>query len=137
MRSDYEEIQNLLAKYCFLTDRGTAEEIASLFWDDAVMHFGENENRGVEKITLGLQRWIEKMRDPVVGLRHILHLPHIEINGNDATSEAYYDADGHSKNKGKLIQLRGVYRDQFTKRDGVWRFQRRETQIWRSLLDHA
>ncbi len=137
MSSDYEQISNVLAKYCFATDRGTAEEIAAFFWEDAAVNFDGRINTGIEEITMGFQKWISKLRDPVEGLRHNLYTPAIEIDSDTATSEAYYDADGHSKNKGKLIQLRGVYRDRLEKRRGEWRFIYREVQIWRSILDHA
>ncbi len=133
--SDHEQIQSLLAKYCFATDRGTAEEMAALFWDDAVVQFGENRNEGIEAVTAGFAAWIRKMRDPVEGLRHLLHTPCIDISGNHATAEAYYDADGHSRNKGRRISLRGLYRDRLEKRDGEWRFVAREIQIWRSMLE--
>lgn len=137
MLSDYEQINNLLVRYCFVTDRGSAEDIAACFWGDAEVDFGGRVNRGKAAFTRGFETWITKMRDPVVGLRHILHAPLIEIDGETATSEAYYDADGHSKNKGKLIQLRGIYKDRLEKREGDWRFIHREVQIWRSVLDHA
>lgn len=137
MMTDFEQIQNLLARYCFLVDRASADEIVALFWDDITMNFGGNINSGIDEAKCGLERWIEKMRDPVQDLRHLLYTPYIEINGEFATSEAYYDADGHSKNKGKLIQLRGVYRDTLAKRHGEWRFLEREVVIWRSLQDHG
>ena len=137
MLSNYEQISNVLAGYCFATDRGTAEDIAAYFWEDASVNFDGRVNSGLEDITIGFQKWITKLRDPVEGLRHILHTPVIIIDGDRATSEAYYDADGHSKNKGNLIQLRGVYKDKLEKRGGEWRFIYREVQIWRSVLDHA
>jgi len=135
--SDYEQIKNLMAKYCLVTDRGSGADMAAFFWDDAVVNFNGRENQGVDAITRGFDSWIEKLRAPVEGLRHILHTPLIEIDGNQATAEAYYDADGHSMKKGKLIQLRGLYKDEFEKRDGEWRFKRKEVQIWRSIQDHA
>jgi hypothetical protein len=135
--TDYEMIQNLLSAYCFKTDRGTAEEIGELFWADGRTVFDGNVHQGIETIVTGLQKWIDKRRAPLVGLRHMVHAPHIEIDGDTATSEVYYDADAHSKNRGKLIQLRGIYIDKLEKRNGEWRFIERETQIWRSALDHA
>ena len=120
--TDQEQIQSLLAKYCFVTDRGTAEEMAALFWDDAVVKFGDNRNEGIEAVTDGFAAWIRKMRDPVEGLRHVLHTPCIEISG-------------HSRNKGRRISLRGLYRDRLEKRNGEWRFAAKEIQIWRSMLE--
>lgn len=135
--NNHQQIQTLLAQYCFVTDTGAADDIAALFWEDCTVRFGENTNVGIEKARAGFARWIEKMRDPIVGLRHILHTPMIKIDGNRATAKAYYDADGHSRNKGKLIQLRGVYIDTLEKRGGEWKFLEKEVQIWRSVLDHA
>ena len=137
MTTDHEAIHSLLSKYCFVTDRGSAEEMAGLFWDDATVIFGENTNAGIAAVTAGFEAWITKMRDPVEGLRHVLHTPCIEIDGDSATSEAYYDADGHSRKKGKPIHLRGLYRDRLEKRNGEWRFVEREIQIWRSMLDKS
>ena len=133
--SEREQVANLLAKYCFVTDRGSAEEMAALFWDDASVTFGENVNSGIDAVRAGFAAWIAKMRDPVEGLRHVLHTPLIEIDGDAATAEAYYDADGHSRRRGKRIHLRGLYRDRLERRNGEWRFLAKEIQIWRSPLD--
>lgn len=135
--TDYEQIQNLLVRYCFVTDRGTADEIAELFWEDAEVNFNGSVNAGAVAMKKGFQRWIEKYRNPVVDLRHLTHAPMIEIKGNMATAETYYDADAHSVRKGKLVQLRGIYRDRLEKRSGQWRFARRHIVILRSLLEYG
>ena len=137
MISDHEQIQNLLAGYCFAVDRGTAEDIAAHFWEDCTVNFGGNIHNSAAEARIGFSKWISKMRDPVGGLRHCLYTPLIEISGNRARAEAYYDADGHSKRKGKKIQLRGLYRSVLERRAGEWRFVEHEVQIWRSMLDHA
>lgn len=136
MPTDFEAIQNLLARYCFVTDTGTARDIAACFWDDCTVDFNGNINQGIEAATRGFARWIEKSRDPVVGLRHLLHPPLIEIEGPRATALSYYDADCHTP-KGRPIQLRGLYRDVLEKRDGEWRLLERKVEIWRSLLDQG
>ena len=134
--NDYQQIQHLIARYCLLADRGSADEIAATFWDDAALLFGRrSRNDGVENIRLGLQKWIEKMRDPVVGLRHLAHPPAIEIDGDRATAETYYDADGHSRKRRWPIHLRGVYRDRLEKRGGEWRFVERHIVIMDSTLE--
>ena len=98
--NDYQQIQNLISRYCFVVDRGSAEEIAAMFWQDATLWFGRrSRNDGADGIRAGLRKWIEKMRDPVVGLRHLAHAPCIEIDGNQARAETYYDADGHSRKR--------------------------------------
>ena len=137
MQSDHELIQNLYAQYCFAVDRGSAEDIAAHFWDDCYLNFGGNIHEGVEEAQTGFAKWIAKMRDPVRGLRHCLYTPQIDLDGDLATAEAYYDADGHAGRKGKPIQLRGLYRSTLEKRANEWRFLKHEVQIWDSIRDHA
>ncbi len=134
--NDHQQIQHLIARYCFIVDTGSAEDMAAMFWDDATLRFGRRSiNAGAQAIRVGLHKWIEKMRDPVVGLRHLAHLPNIEIDGNTATAETYYDADGHSRRRRRPIHLRGVYRDRLQKRGNEWRFIERWIVIMHSTLD--
>lgn len=136
MLTDYEQINSLLARYCFVVDTGDAEEIAGLFWENAEVDFNGSVNSGANEMQKGFRRWIEKYRDPVVGLRHTIHLPVIDLDGDTATAKMYYDADGHSRRRGRLISLRGVYVDRLEKRQGEWRFAKRTVSIFRSMLDH-
>ena len=126
--SDYEKIQNHLARYCFLVDNGSAEEITDLFWEDALLEFN-GHYQGKEAILHCYCSWIENMRDPVEGLRHLIHIPHIEIDGDKAVSKCYADADAHSRRKGRFIENRAVYQDQLSRRNGQWRFSERRI-IW-------
>lgn len=133
--SDYVQIQNHLARYCFAVDRGTAKEISSLFWPDATLEFG-GEYHGADEILRCFQHWIESMREPVEGLRHLIHIPRIELNGEEAKSECYADADAHSRRSGRPIRNRAIYRDRLSRRDGEWRFQERRI-IWMRGLDES
>lgn len=122
--SDYEQIQNHLARYCFAVDRDSAETIASLFWEDARLEFN-GPHEGSEAIRQCYDEWIKTMRDPVEGLRHLIYVPRIDIDGDRAVAETYVNADAHARKSGRFIQLRAVYRDQLTKRNGEWRFSER------------
>lgn len=133
-QSDREQIQNHLAKYCFAVDGGTAEEITALFWDDARLEFNGTHN-GCEAICLCYAEWIRKMRDPVEGLRHLIYVPLIEIDGDHAVAKTYVDADAHVRKSGRTILLRSLYRDRLTKRNGEWRFFERHIVGMRSLYD--
>ncbi|GAB5487072.1 MAG: hypothetical protein Pars2KO_06420 [Parasphingorhabdus sp.] len=137
MPNDHETIQNLYAGYCFAVDRGSADDIAAYFWPECYVNFGGNIHEGAEEARTGFSKWINKMRDPVQNLRHCLYTPLIEIDGDSAKAEAYYDADGHAGRKGKPIQLRGLYRSTLEKRAGEWRFIKHEVQIWHSIRDHT
>ena len=111
---DYALIQNHLARYCFVVDRGTAEEIAALFWDDARLDFN-GMHIGFDAIRACYANWIVKLRDPVEGLRHLIYIPLIELEGSHAVAETYVDADAHVRRSGRAIQLRALYRDRLTK----------------------
>ena len=122
--SEREQIQNHLARYCFTVDRGTAEEIADLFWDDARLDFN-GIYTGAKAIRQCYVEWIAQARDPVEGLRHLIYVPLIDVDGDRAQAETYVDADCHVRRSGRAIQLRSLYRDQLTKRNGEWRFSDR------------
>lgn len=122
--SDYEQIQNHLAKYCFAVDRESAGEIASLFWEDARLEFN-GVHHGFEEIRRCYDDWIKKMRDPVEGLRHLIYVPRIHIDGDRAAAETYVDADAHVRKSGRSVRLRALYRDRLAKRNGEWRFSER------------
>ena len=125
-------LNKLLAQYCFLVDQADAEEISQLFWDDAILTFGETKSSGREEIKAWYSDWIVNRREPVAGLRHRLYSPWLVIDGDTSNSKAYYDADGHSVKTGRYIQVRGVYVDTLQRRHGQWRFLSREIQVWRS-----
>lgn len=133
-QSDREQIQNHLAKYCFAVDRDTAEKIASLFWEDAQLDFN-GIHTGFEEIRQCYVDWICKLRDPVEGLRHLIYVPLIEIEGDQAVAETCVDADAHVRKSGRTILLRARYRDRLTKRNDEWRFSERHIVGMRSLYD--
>ena len=128
MLTDYEKILNHLEKYCFHVDLGTVEEIVKLFWEDARLEFN-GTHIGEVAIRACYSDWAERLKSPVEGLRHLLHMPEIEIDGDQARSHSYADADAHSKGKGKPIQNRAMFRDRLEKRGGEWRFIERQI-IW-------
>lgn len=128
MLTEYEKIQNHLAKYCFHVDTGSVEEIVDLFWENATLEFN-GVHVGEAAIRACYTDWSERLKAPVEGLRHLLHMPVIEIDGDQAQSHSYADADAHSKRKGKPIQNRAMFRDKLEKRNGEWRFIERKI-IW-------
>jgi hypothetical protein len=130
--SDREQIQNHLARYCFTVDQGTSEQIAALFWEDARLDFN-GIHSGFEAILQCYAEWIRKARDPVEGLRHLIYVPLIDIDGETAQAETYVDADCHVRRSGRAIQLRSLYRDRLTKRNGEWRFSDRHIVAMPSL----
>lgn len=132
MADDLERVRNHLARYCHVVDRENADTIAGLFWDDAVLDFN-GRHEGAAAIRRCYADWIAAMREPVVGLRHLIYAPAIELDGDSATAETYFDADGHSRKRGTPIRLRGLYSDRLSRRDGHWRFAEREIRLFEPL----
>jgi len=133
-QSDYHKIQNHLARYCFAVDHGSADEIADLFWDDARLEF-DGTHVGRQAIRRCYATWIRTKRDPVEGLRHLIYVPLIEIDGDGASAKTYVDADAHTRRRGRTILLRSLYRDRLHRRNGEWRFVERHIVPMRSLYD--
>ncbi len=133
-QSDRDQIENHLAAYCFVVDRASAEDIAALFWEDARLEFN-GLHEGGEAIRQCYENWIKTARDPVEGLRHLIYVPRIAVDGDRAEAETYVDADCHVRKSGRVIQLRALYRDVLTKRSGEWRFFHRRIVNMRSLAD--
>ena len=134
MDTDRDRIVNLLARYCFVVDRGTGDEIAALFCDDARLEFN-GTHVGAQAIRDCYADWIRTMRDPVEGLRHLIYVQLIDIDGDRAVAETYVDADAHTRRSGRAVRLRALYRDVMTKRDSEWRYQERRIVGMRSLDD--
>lgn len=130
--SDHIAIQSHLAKYCILVDTADPKDIADLFWDDARLEFGGIFEGGAQ-ILACFEAWARDMRDPIEGLRHLLHVPHIEIDGDVATSASYADADGHARRSGRPIQNRAMYVDTLERREGQWKFKDRKILWMRGL----
>lgn len=131
-RTDRDDIANHLARYCFAVDHGTAEDIAALFWDDARLEF-DGVHTGADAIRRCYAKWIATKRDPVEGLRHLLYVPLIELDGDHARAQTYVDADAHARKDGRPIRLRALYRDRLSRRDGEWRFAERRIVVMRRL----
>lgn len=123
--TDYEQILSLLAAYCHVVDRDSAEEIAKLFWEDASLDFGERVV-GTTEITAFYDRWIRESREPVLNLRHLIYAPAIDIEGARARAVCYFDADCISARKHTPILIRGTYSDTLEKRGEFWRFLERK-----------
>ena len=53
-------------------------------------------------------------------LRHTISSPMIQVDGNQATSVCYLDADGVDSDSGRALQVLGRYEDRLIKDDGRW-----------------
>jgi len=59
-------------------------------------------------------------------LTHFITNPRVQINGDNATSSAYWIEAGITKDRKVVIRCTGYYHDMLKRNHGTWRFQRRE-----------
>lgn len=125
---DHLAILQLLHKYCHAVDRGMAEHVADLFHQDGALlpRFESDERYAGREAVLGwYARYMENFRAKVRFLRHKIVSPVIEINGNEATSVCYLDADSISIANNVANVAFGRYDDTFVKDQGRWWFKER------------
>ena len=130
---DHLAILQLLHKYCHAVDRGTADEVAELFHRDGVLlpRFESDERYDGREAVLGwYARYMENFRAKVRFLRHKIESPVIEINGNEATSVCYLDADSISISNNVANVAFGRYDDTFVKDEGRWWFKERTIIVY-------
>ncbi|NQV21016.1 MAG: nuclear transport factor 2 family protein [Rhodospirillales bacterium] len=122
-------IQNHLAAYCHAVDRGTLDEVAELFHENAVMtpaYEGGAPLHGRDAIRGWYANYNTYFRsDQVTHLRHQITTPVIQVNGNEATSTCYFDADVLDADKKESLRFYGRYDDKLVKEDGRWVFMDR------------
>ena len=121
-------IQQLLHKYGHTVDRGTADEVAALFHENAVLlarYESDQPIEGREAIRAWYDNYMNTFRSGVRYLRHKIESPHIEISGNTATSTCFMDSDFIDVSKNEPIIGIGRYDDAFIKDNGQWLFKER------------
>ncbi len=122
-------IQNHLNAYCHAVDRGTLEEVAALFHTDAVMtpaFEGGDPLHGRDAIRAWYANYNLYYRsDKVQYLRHQITTPSIQVNGVEATSTCYFDADLLDLEKKESFRVYGRYDDKLVKEGDRWVFMDR------------
>ncbi len=119
-------IQNHLAAYCHAVDRGTLDQVAELFHQNAVMTPAYEDGaplHGRDAIRDWYANYNTYYRsDQVKHLRHQITTPSIQVTGNEATSTCYFDADILDLEKKESLRVYGRYDDKLVKEDGRWYF---------------
>lgn len=115
-------IRDALFRYCRGVDRADKELILSAF------HPGAREDHGqyhgpVEPFVAAL---VAKIPETVLGIQHALNNMLIELDGDSARAETYFQATYREKaNPDTIAAFGGRYLDCFERRNGAWRIAKR------------
>lgn len=117
--SDYDDIQKLLAEYCFATDTGDVQRYGAVFaekgrWEGGA--FGRFDGRA------GAIDFLSNGPADPKNFRHVGANAIITVTGDHATALSYiqvYDQSGQAPS----LMFSGVYEDTLVKADGKWLFE--------------
>lgn len=135
MGEDVIAIEQLLNRYCHKLDQGDVEAVVALFADDAVLipeYEGSGEHAGRDAVRAWYSNYSHQVNAATRGLRHKISTASIEVDGDQATSVCYLDADAIDKNSGKRSLSGGRYLDRLVRRGGTWQIRER-----RIVVDYA
>lgn len=121
MNTDKLEILELLNRYILSIDTHDDAEFANNFHDDAtyVSPFGTASGR--EQILATIHQW--HAGGITAGKRHMIGAWRIDVAGDTATSSSSYWVV--NAKDGTTIVASGAYSDELTKKNGVWKLQKR------------
>jgi hypothetical protein len=121
---DRAAIRDALFRYCRGVDRADEELMASVYHPDAIDEHGPYNGPSAEFAALTTGR----VRETVVGIQHSLQNMLVEIDGDIAWVETYFQATYRAKaDPDELAMFGGRYLDRFERRDGrTWLIARRK-----------
>jgi hypothetical protein len=125
MNNDKLEILELLNRYILSIDTHDDAQFADNFHDDAtyVSPFGTASGR--EQILATIHQW--HAGGITAGKRHMIGAWRIDVTGTTATSTSSYWVV--NAKDGTSIVASGGYVDELTKKNGVWKLQKRVQTI--------
>ena len=121
-------ITEQIYRYCRSVDRLDVPLGHSVFHEDATADYGPTGYRGTGR---GAIDWICEAHAHLIAHSHQVTNILIELDGDHAGSEAYVTATLRMERDGKTMQIEvwSRYCDRWSKRDGAWRIDHRDTVI--------
>lgn len=132
MSNERSAIEQTLAAYCHRVDQGTADEVAELFAEDAVLmpyYDGEYDVHGREGVRDWYAFYLQNTRENVKGLRHSISTTSINIDNDTASSVCHLTAYFTMKADNVAYQAQGTYFDTLVRADEFWLFQTRRIEV--------
>lgn len=124
---DLEEIRQLFVDYGHHLDRGDLDAYAALFTEDGELLLGPlGRARGRAEIREVMAR---ATRGSAGNSWHLITNPMIRLDGERATAEVMWTVIFREEDGSPGVRMMGRHRDVLARRDGRWRFLRREGLI--------
>jgi len=124
---DLEEIRQLFVDYGRHLDRGDLDAYVELFTDDGELLLGPlGRARGHEQIREVMTR---STKTSAGSSWHLITSPVISLEGDRASSEVMWTVVVRGEDGRPTVPMLGRHRDILVRRDGRWRFLRREGLI--------
>ena len=118
---DKLEIHELAHRYNHAVDSGDGPAYAGTFTEDGVMQAGDIKFEGAEALEQFANGFGKSPNSP----RHVISNIIVEGDGDHATLKAYIQMFTTENGQTQLAVI-GKYDDELIKKDGKWRFVRRE-----------
>lgn len=118
--ADEAELRALSATYARGLDRHDRGLVGSVFADDATTHYGTFRG-GADEMADMAMRALSAYR----ATQHILGQINLDIDGDTATGEVYFQAFHQHASEGFDRFICGRYIDRYQRRGGVWRMAHR------------
>lgn len=125
MHNDTLEILERLNRYILSIDSHDDAQFADNFHDDAIYVSPFGTAAGRAQILATIHQW--HTGGITAGKRHMIGAWQIDVDGNKATSTSSYWVV--NAKDGTAIVASGGYTDELTKKDGVWKLQKRTQTI--------
>ena len=127
---DRAAIEDLQARYLFAMDFGDPDLYVTLFTEDGILDVGSGEIKGRKSIRdviakMPNSRTTENGLRPASGRHNISNIA-IKINGNKASSRAYwFHYSNNNPERRGVFSGYGHYEDELVKVNGQWFFTKR------------
>lgn len=120
---DRYAIEDMLRQYCRGVDRGDADLIRDVYFEDAEDDHGNFKGTGQDFADYV----VAALNDRMLATMHNLHQVNIRFDGNTAYTETYFTAHHRHVEEGATVldHFGGRYVDRFEKRFGKWKIARR------------
>jgi uncharacterized protein (TIGR02246 family) len=121
---DKDAIREVMAAYCHALDACRFADVARLFADDGIWTTDYGEAKGRAAIEQMLRDIVPAKGEGPQRKHYIANII-IKVNGDSADSISDYLVVRES-GPDLIPVMGGTYKDKWVRRDGTWRFQRKE-----------